>query len=142
MHARLALAIALVGCVDETATTQTTQTIRYKDHIQPIWNQWCVGCHNFHTPHLTPSQSATALQGRSWHKCDVTAQAPFVVPGDPAKSYLLYRLTMQNTNNYDTELCGRAMPADQNGRDTPLVDLDPEAVATIRTWIEEGAVFD
>jgi hypothetical protein len=143
MH-RIAIALALVGCATDERTTETTQTVRYRDHIQPIWDTWCVQCHNFHTPHLTARDSATELQGLSWRKCDGGVEkARFVVPSDPSKSYLLYRLTMQNTNNYDPTACGRAMPADFNGQgDTPLIELDPAAVATIRTWIEEGAVFD
>ena len=144
MHARVAIALALAGCAAEPATTEETmQTVRYREHIQPIWDRWCVNCHNFHTPHLTPSESAADLAGLSWRKCDGgTEKARFVVPGDPSRSFLLYKLTMQNTNNYDAAACGRAMPADANGRGTPLVDLDPDAVAAIRTWIEEGAAFD
>lgn len=139
----IALAFALVGCIDAPATMENTQTVSYRDHVQPIWDKWCVGCHNFHTPHLTPRESATDLAGTSWRKCDGgTEKARFVVPGDPSKSYLLFRLTMQNTNNYDVTACGRPMPADRDGVDTPLVELDAEAVATIRTWIEEGAAFD
>jgi hypothetical protein len=136
-----ALAVLLVGCTDETS--MQPQTIRYREHIQPIWDQWCVRCHNFHTPHLTARESAQQLAGVSWEKCDSGVEkARFVVPGDTSKSYLLYRLTMENTNNYDAQRCGRAMPADQGGIDMPLVQLDPAAVAAIRTWIEEGAAFD
>ena len=111
MHRILLLAAALVGgCVDDGSTmTTTTQTISYRDHVQPIWDQWCTRCHNFHTPHLTARESATELAGLSWRKCDSGIErARFVVPGDPSKSYLLYRLTMQNTNDYDATACGRA----------------------------------
>ena len=39
--------------------------------------------------------------------------------------------------------CERWMPADWNAtRDTPLVEIDPEAVTLIRQWIVEGAHAD
>ena len=65
----------------------------------------------------------------------------FHVPGDTTKSYLLFKLTGENTNGYTTD-CSRPMPEDVNGESIPLVRLDPAAVATIRQWIEEGAAFD
>lgn len=145
MKLGIAFAVVAIGCVDESEPTQTIEqpTISYRQDIQPIWDRWCVRCHNFHTPHLTTAESATELAGTSWRNCDgPRGKARFVVPGDPAKSYLLYKLTLDNTNDYDATACGRAMPADQGGVDVPLVQLDPDAVARIRTWIEEGARFD
>jgi hypothetical protein len=136
----LAFALGAIGCVEQPTST-TEQTVRYRDHIQPIWDQWCVRCHNFHTPHLNATESARDLAGVSWAKCDGETKARFVVPGAPAQSYLLFKLTGENTNNYIAG-CNRPMPADQMGVDTPLASLDPEAVATIRRWIEEGADFE
>ncbi len=137
-------ALGIAACVDTPPAMQNNEPeVSYRRDVQPVWDKWCVGCHNFHTPHLVPAVSAEQLTGKSWWKCDDggTTNARFVVPGDPSKSYLLYKLTLDNTNGYAAE-CGRAMPADQGGKDTPLVHLDPSAVATIRTWIEQGAVVD
>lgn len=144
MKLAIALAVGAIGCVDEPETAPPIeQTVSYQQHIQPIWDRWCVRCHNFHTPHLTSAESRQELAGTSFRNCDgPRGKARFVVPGDPARSYLLYKLTLENTNGYDATACGRAMPADQNGVDVPLVQLDPDAVAKIRTWIEEGANFE
>ena len=145
MKLGIAFVLVLSACVDDTEppTTPPDTTISYRQDIQPIWDQWCLRCHNFHTPHLTSAESAQDLTGTSFRNCDgPRGKARFIVPGDPAKSYLMYKLTLENTNAYDATACGRAMPADQNGVDVPLVQLDPDAVAKIRTWIEEGAHFD
>ena len=141
MKIYLGIAIAAIGCSSEPDSTTTEQTVSYRDHIQPIWDQWCTRCHNFHTPHLGAAESARDLAGLSWAKCDGETKARFVVPFEPERSYLLFKLTGENTNNYVAG-CGRPMPADQMGVARPLVQLDPDAVATIRQWIEEGAEFD
>ncbi len=144
MNTRLGFALALLtaGCIEEASTRTNEQRVSYRDDVQPIWDRWCTRCHNFHTPHLTAAESAEDLQELSWAKCDGgTEKARFIVPGDPEKSFLLFKLTAVNTNNY-LDGCGRPMPADQAGRSIPLIELDPDAVATIRTWIEAGADFD
>ena len=135
MH-RIAIVIALTaGCADETMT-------RYEQEIQPIWDRWCTECHAFNaSPGLDADRSATELMRTSGDLCDGDTEARFVVPGDPARSFLLYKLTGDNTNNY-LDRCDRLMPATPDGGGTPLVLLDPAAVATIRQWIEEGARTD
>ncbi len=134
--------VALVACVDEPQSTDG-ERVSYRRDVQPIWDQWCLGCHNFHTPHLGAAESAVDLSGQSWFKCNQgTEHATFIVPGDPVSSFLMYKLTGDNPNHYwDREACDRLMPADQLGEDTPLVQLDPGAVETVRLWIEQGAVF-
>lgn len=142
----LLMAAAATACVDDATPMPEPEpgTISYRRDVQPVWDAWCIGCHNFHTPHLVAAESAADLAGHSWFNCNQgTDRARFVVPGDPASSFLLYKLTGDNTNGYwDREACDRLMPADQNGVDVPLIQLDPAAVAKVRLWIEQGAVFD
>src|SRR5688572_22127480 len=99
----LALALALGGCVDDSGTGMpdpdptmdptTPETIRYRRDIQPIWDRWCTRCHNFHTPHLTKAESAQQLaSGTTRFQClNEGERARFVVPGDPARSFLYYK---------------------------------------------------
>ena len=139
---RIAIVIALtaLGCTDDTTTTTDGES--YAQRIQPIWDRWCTECHAFNaSPRLSAAHSARDLMGVSGDLCDGDTRARFVVPGDPAQSYLLYKLTGENTNNY-IERCDRLMPADGGGGGTALVQLDPAAVETIRQWIVEGASFD
>ncbi|MDQ3336616.1 MAG: hypothetical protein M4D80_15725 [Myxococcota bacterium] len=137
--------LGIAACVDTPPAMQNNEPeVSYRRDVQPVWDKWCVGCHNFHTPHLVRAESASDLMGVSWFKCNQGVErAAFVVPGDPASSFLMYKLTGDNPNHYwDREACDRLMPADQNGQDIPLVQLDPVAVQTVKQWIEQGAVFD
>ena len=68
---------------------------------------------------------------------------PFVVAGDPAASYLIYKLTGVEPERWNGERCQRVMPADVNGMgDVPLIEIDPAAVEVVRRWIQEGASFE
>lgn len=136
--------LGAVACVDAPTEQSNEPVVSYRRDVQPVWDKWCTRCHNFQTPHLGPTESASDLMGVSWFKCNQGAErAAFVVPGDPLSSFLMYKLTGDNPNHYwDREACDRLMPADQNGVDVPLVQLDPEAVATVKRWIEQGAAFE
>ena len=138
------IALGIVACVDTPPATNNEPEVSYRLDVQPVWDKWCTRCHNFHTPHLGAAESAADLMGVSWFKCNQgVARAAFVVPSDPASSFLMYKLTGDNPNHYwDREACDRLMPADQGGVDIPLVHLDPDAVAIVRRWIEQGAVFE
>lgn len=114
-------------------------TVSYQAQIQPIWEEHCLGCHNFHTPHLGDGESRkNLLEELSWFECVGGENVPFVVPGKPEESFLLNRLTGVWPNDVSGD-CVRPMPADVNGIDTPLASIDPDAVDLIRTWIAEGA---
>jgi len=74
------------------------------------------GCHsNPRQFFLTPSRTG----------CATVTEQRLVVPGDPDASYVIHKLEGR-------EICGLRMP---RGR-TPLTT---EQIATIRTWIAEGA---
>ena len=81
------------------------------------------------------------ITGRSFWKC-----GPFVVPFRPADSFLLHKLTGGKTDlRPDPKNCDRWMPADYlrpSGmrQDTPLLDIDADAVRLVERWIREGAL--
>ena len=146
----LAFALALAGCVADDGTAMPMpdpmmpDTISYRRDIQPVWDRWCTRCHNFHTPHLTKAESAQQLaNGITRFPCLTDGErARFVVPGNAERSFLYYKLTLENPQHYVGDRCDRAMPPDSSGSDVPLVQLDPDAVAMIRAWIDAGAHFD
>jgi hypothetical protein len=137
------LLLVLVGaaCADGPAASP----VEYARDVQPIWDRWCVGCHPPQTPLLDVEQSPRWLMGGSRFECVRGGErARFVVPGDPAASFLMYKITGENAEQFlgSEEGCDRWMPADWFGEDTPLVEIDPSAVDTIQLWIELGAEFD
>ena len=140
----LATLLGLAGCGMTTASNTDPDVVSYRRDVQPIWDRWCNRCHNFHTPHLTAAESAHDLTTQSWFKCRQGSEhAPFIVPGDPDASFLVYKLTGEHAEVFwEGEACNRLMPADVSGRDVPLIQLDPEAVDLVRRWIEAGARFD
>jgi hypothetical protein len=119
---------------------QSARTISYVRDIQPIWDAYCVECHGIQSPKLAAPGSRLALEGKSrFPECN---PAPFVVAGQPEKSFLYFKLTRLSEQTLDPA-CERWMPAAWNGtRDTPLVEIDPDAVTLIRQWIQEGAAAD
>jgi hypothetical protein len=119
---------------------QIARTVSYVRDIQPIWDAYCVRCHGLQTPKLAAPGSRLALDGKSrFPECN---PAPFVVAGQPEQSFLYFKLTRLSEQPLDAA-CERWMPAAWNGtRDTPLVEIDPEAVTLIRQWILEGAHAD
>ncbi len=139
----LIVASSSAACVEAPQVTDPGERVSYQRDIQPIWDQWCNRCHNFHTPHLTAGASTDLLES-SWFKCRKGSEhAPFVVPGDPAASFLIYKLTGEDPDQYwDREACDRLMPADQPGGDMPLIRLDPDAVEKVRLWVQQGAALD
>ena len=99
--------------------------------IQPIWDAHCVT--NCHTPGglntdvvLTPDRAFADLLDRF----PVAANIPFVDPGDPTRSYLLYKL---DDRQHDAPGGGgAAMPLG-----APL--LSAQVRDMIEAWVEQGA---
>ncbi len=142
-RAMLVLGVCFAACgTDENP--DDSERVDYRRDVQPIWDQYCNRCHNFFTPHLVAREAGSDLEMRSWYKCNQGSDhAAFVVPGDPEASFLYYKLTGEVPERYWTEeACNRLMPADFNGGDTPLIQIDPVAVDTVRRWIEQGAQRD
>ncbi|MDQ3367910.1 MAG: hypothetical protein M3680_21000 [Myxococcota bacterium] len=148
----VALSVALhvglaAGCAtDATPETISTEprTIHYARDIQPIFDRWCTDCHYTLLPRLTALSAPQDLQHESLDPCGHDRQpTPYLVPGDPAASFLFYKLTGEPADAFsDAAGCDRLMPATEAGPVRPLIDLDPAAVEAIRRWIAEGASFD
>lgn len=139
----LALGAGVAACGTD-APVEVSERVDYQRDIQPVWDQYCNGCHNFTTPNLVASRGGTDLEMRSWYKCNQgDGPATLVVPGDPESSFLYFKLTGEAPERYWTgEGCDRLMPADLDGIDTPLIQIDPGAVDLVRRWIEQGARRD
>lgn len=105
--------------------------VDYVADIQPIWDTSCVaGCH-------APGGTATAgplLAADKSYAMLVGQMSPTVVslklvePGDPDASYLWHKL---NGTQEDVGGGGLSMPFGAT--------LDPEQLAKIEKWIEDGA---
>jgi ankyrin repeat protein len=97
-----------------SAAAQTPPVIDFARDVQPILRQNCVSCHGPNTQNadLRMDRKSSVLRNRR------------VVPGGPANSILLHKL------NGDP-VYGPQMP--------PSGPLKPEQIATLTTWIEQGA---
>ena len=113
-------------------------TVSYSQDVQPIWDRYCNNCHISQSPRLLFETSGELLS-KSWFKCaQGIERAPFVVPGNPSASFLMYKLTGENPAQFwNQEACDRLMPADRNRGGTPLIKIDQEATEVIRRWISE-----
>lgn len=93
-------------------------TVSFSTDVMPILSANCsgVGCH---------TAPRSFFFGSTRTGCPSVTEQRFVVPFDPDASYVIHKLE-------GTDLCGMRMP---RGR-APLSAGD---LATIRTWIAEGA---
>ena len=93
-------------------------TVSFARDVTPILSATCggAGCHG--TPRIF-------FLGDGRSDCPRVSERRFVVPFDPEASYVIRKLE-------GTEICGSRMP---RGRGP----LAPAEIATIRTWIAEGA---
>src|SRR5262245_33732878 len=118
---------------DEGATANGSvdggaRTLSYSNDIQPIWDEHCNQCHSERAPLLTRGKSYTALtKGKTQARCASTGQVPYVVPGEPAQSFLFYKLTGEAAFSVSDAECKRPMPANPKGGGTPLAQIDGEA---------------
>jgi ankyrin repeat protein len=96
------------------AFAQTPASVDFARDVQPILRQSCINCHgpNLQNADLRVDRKSSVIRGRR------------VVPGGAANSILLHKL------NGDP-VYGPPMP--------PSGPLKPEQIATITTWIEQGA---
>jgi mono/diheme cytochrome c family protein/uncharacterized membrane protein len=109
---------ALFG-VSSAGARVNTDTF-YAARIDPIFDANCAACHR-------AGKSKGGLRLDSYEQLLRGGNdGPVVVPGDPAHSLLLERITLPRDNT-------KAMPAD--GRSP----LKPQEIAIIQSWIEQGA---
>lgn len=110
----------------------------FRDDVVPLVQQSCAltACHSSKESNLgiflrfEPAQIYAELK-----KTSPTATGePFVVPGDPAKSYLMVKLEGTQAalaSKCPNSNCGTVMPPDDK--------LPDEKIETFRKWIAEGA---
>lgn len=124
---------------DTTDDTNDARTVDFAADVQPLFDDHCTSCHQTHG-YITPTleEPAEILDGATRYCED--GELPFVVPGDPDASFLVYKIGGGGQHDPDGRSCRQLMPSREDGKS--LMDLDPDAVATIRTWIAEGARAD
>jgi mono/diheme cytochrome c family protein/uncharacterized membrane protein len=106
--------------VSSAGASRGNQDTAYAKAIDPIFDANCAACHG-------AGKSKGGLRLDSYEQLMRGGNdGPVIVPGDPAHSLLLQRITLPRDNT-------KAMPAD--GRRP----LKPEEIALIQSWIEQGA---
>lgn len=106
----------------EGVTLESVPRIDFVKHIQPIFEQNCVTCHN---PHSDKSEfHMTTLA-----EVKETAEYPALVPFDPKESGILVLMDLPADDD-------EVMPPAKNGGPLPKADIDK-----VRLWIEQGAVW-
>jgi hypothetical protein len=124
---RLALAAALLAA----GTCAAAPTL--EGDVQPLLDAYCVSCHL-----LESAQGGLVLEAGESHAALVgvpSTQAPMprVMPGDPARSYLVHKL--RGTHLTVGGSVAR-MPFASEG---PGVQLAPQDLETIEGWIRADA---
>lgn len=112
----LVLMLALVGCT--TTPSDVPADPSYAADIQPIFNGYCISCHNSGAP-----EGMFALDSYAGATGDGSDTIPNVIPWD-ADSSKLYR-----------KVAGIETPQMPFGQPP----LDTVRIATIRNWINKGA---
>ncbi|MGH7128917.1 MAG: c-type cytochrome domain-containing protein, partial [Planctomycetaceae bacterium] len=117
-HVRRLVLLALAIACAPIAAFAADEKITYDDHVLPIIQQKCAGCHNTDkkTAGLDLTSYLTAMQGG--------ASGESIIPGSAPDSYLF------NLINHDSE---PFMPPNQP-------KLPAEMLATIGKWIDGGAL--
>jgi ankyrin repeat protein len=99
-----------------SAKVEVPAKVDFAQDIQPILRQNCVGCHG-----PMKQNGGMRLDRRS---SAMKPQSRRIVPGSSANSFVYHRVIGE---------FGAPMP--------PTGDLRPEQVATIKAWIDQGAVW-
>jgi mono/diheme cytochrome c family protein len=116
------LAFAAPAC----ASDAEEPPIDFMRDIRPILAQNCFMCHG---PDETTREGGLRLDIREGFLAEADSGEPAVVPGDPAASELLVRVTAEE--DY------LRMPPAESGR-----TLSEEELDLLRRWIEQGAVYE
>jgi len=119
MWKRLLAIGALAVCVSGGRfSAQTPDKVDFVRDVQPIFRQNCYGCHG-------PRQQNNNL--RLYRRRDAMRGGTIAVigPGSSESSHLYLRLVGRDT------IPGQTMP--------PTGSLTPQQIATIKTWIDQGA---
>ncbi len=119
--------------------------------IQPIFDRACNRCHQVFEPRLLAAVSIASLKTSSFYCQSNGARTPYVVPGHPELSHIIYKLTGSTAQpitdiNPNWKDCENLMPTDvfkalpDGGQQRGLIATEPEAVELLRLWIAQGAL--
>ena len=116
----LLIALALVW------TSETDAKVSFNREIRPILSEQCFSCHGFDAKHRKADLRLDTREGALAVNDGVRA----IIPGDPAKSELWQRLLSKDPDE--------VMPPPEAHKPK----LTEKQLATLRTWIEEGAAYE
>lgn len=100
----------------------TAQTVDFNRDVRPILNGSCIGCHGG-----VKQAGGVSFSYREQVLGTGKSGRPTVIPGNPRASELMARVT---SGNAETRMPLHAPP------------LQPQQVAVLRQWIEEGAPWE
>jgi hypothetical protein len=107
--------------------------------VAPIFDGYCAGCHGGATPEhaltLGPSTEVSAAEviaGLINVPSSELPAMPFVTPGVPSQSYLVYKIT-------DTQSGLSCMPSCLDSMPPAGPPVPDEQITILRDWIEGGA---
>ena len=115
----------LVGSSWGQFSAQANEPVDFNRDVRPLLSDNCFACHGFDAAARTTD---LRLDTREGAMADLGGFAA-LVPGKPDDSVLLARIM-------SSEESTRMPPSDSHKK-----PLDPESVATIRRWIDQGAVW-
>ena len=104
---------------DKEITTDSLPTISYAEHIQPIWDKYCISCHN-----VDNDEVSIALTSDYSYK--YLSHYGYFKPKKPEKSYL-YEVSTGET---------RTMPPSKSNNE----GLTPEEEQLLYNWIAQGGL--
>ncbi len=119
---------AIQNAAAQTAVCVSTQaaTVNYKAQIQPLFDAFCVACHQNSTLAGGLSLQDGTAPGSLINVLNTTEKMVRVAPGNPAASYLYRKLT---GTHIEVGGAGDKMP--------PGGPLSDSEIAFIETWIKE-----
>jgi len=140
------LGLAIIACSDDTGTTPapTKRTPQFRKDVMPILETYCAtsACHLTEDRNLgiTLKVSDPVAVYAELKKDSPTAKGnPFVVPGDPKKSFLQAKIDGTQSEFEQACLlpaCGEIMPPGASAK------LTTSQRDTFRNWIIAGAKDD
>ncbi|MEM1085322.1 MAG: DUF1553 domain-containing protein [Verrucomicrobiota bacterium] len=122
--AALLRGILLAGALGGAAELRAE--LSFNKDIRPILSNACFACHG---PDEEERAADLRLDTREGALADLGNGFFAVVPGDPDKSELIYRVTSDDEDE--------VMPPPKHGK-----PLTADQIATLRQWIEEGAKYE
>lgn len=114
------LMILAIGALTFSYFT-SNHTIDYNTEVKPIFNKKCITCHGG-----VKQQSGFSLLFRADALAKNKSGKPAIIPGDPAHSEMIRRLTLKDPEE--------RMPY----KHPPLSN---EEITTLKNWIKQGAVW-